>query len=93
MFDAPMKQLRSKYSLGRIVMLAVSCAPSLREPWSRSYTRSIRHSRSLAQNAPHSVTPKRSPGNRSNTPDQMRNHRGRDDQKRVSVVKIPTCGP
>ena len=34
-----------------------------------------RHSRSLAQNAPHSVTPKRSSGNRSNTPDQMRNHR------------------
>lgn len=34
--EAPMKQLRSKYSLGRIDMFAVSCSPSLRDPWSRS---------------------------------------------------------
>src|SRR5918995_1381468 len=51
------------------------------------------HSRSGAQKAPHSVTTNRRPGCLSNVPAQMRNHRGRDDHQRTSVVYMPTCGP
>ena len=43
----------------------------------------MRQSRSLTQNAPHSVTANLRRGNRSKTPDQMRNHSGRDDQNRT----------
>jgi hypothetical protein len=61
-FEAPMPHWVSNTSLGRRDRWAVSWSPSLRDPCSRSNAVSIIHSRSAAQNAPHSVTTNRSPG-------------------------------
>ena len=81
-----MKQFRSKYSLGRRGSLSVSWDPSFFAACSRSYAMSEVHSRSAAQNAPHSVTTNFMSGNCSNFPDQSKNHSARVDHQRTSVT-------
>ncbi len=78
-----MKQLRSNSSLGRVSM---PIDASFSAPFWPRKRRSQNQSNSGIHQHPASVTPKRSPGKRSKTPDHNMNQSGRAGHHTTSVT-------